>query len=141
MSNENKFKTEQVTKIINTIAGLKESNPKAFYGGIAALLLLFVFNFVGSGPEDSKAMSTSMVQGDTYSLQSPNGGQVLLMSMPTFGSAQSGEDTNVCLVDAGTKATLEEWTIVNFIHYVKVKPQNEQCAGKSGWTSKIHIGK
>ncbi|MEE2767531.1 MAG: hypothetical protein VX679_08325 [Pseudomonadota bacterium] len=139
MSNESKFKTEQATKIINTIVGLKESNPKAFYGGIAVLLLLFVFNFVGSGAEDSKTMSTNLVKGDTYTLKSPNGGRVLLMGMPTFGSAGSGEKTNVCTVKAGTKATLEEWTVVNFIHYVKVKPQGEQCDGKSGWTSKIHM--
>jgi hypothetical protein len=139
MSNKINFNTEQATKVINTIVGLKESNPKAFYGGIVILLLLFVFNFVGSGTEDSKAMSTNLVQGNTYSLQSPNGGKVLLMGMPTFGSAGSGEKTNLCTVKPGTKATLEEWTVVNYIHYVKVKPQDQQCDGKSGWTSKIHL--
>jgi hypothetical protein len=139
MNNQNNPRSEQVTKILNTVIGLQKSNPKIFYGGLFALLILFLFTFVGSGTEDSVQMSLNLVNGQNYVMKNPNGGNVLLTTRPMFGSAGSGEDTNVCLVGPDTPVKLEEQTIANFITYIKVSPQGGDCQGKSGWTSKVNI--
>lgn len=139
MSNENNSKGEQVTKIINTILGLRKSNPSVFYGGLVALLIVVLFTFVGSGTEESAQMSVNLVNGQDYVIKNPNGGNVLLTVRPIFGSAGSGEDTNVCLVEPETLVTLQEQTIVNYITYVKVSPLGGGCQGKSGWTSRVNL--
>ncbi|MGR9105886.1 MAG: hypothetical protein ACU843_03045 [Gammaproteobacteria bacterium] len=139
MSNQNNSKSEQVAKIINAVLGLQKSNPKAFYGALFALLILFLFTFVGSGTEDSAQMGMTLVNGQNYVMKNPNGGEVLLTTRPVFGSAGSGEDINVCLVKPETVVKVEEQTMANFITYIKVSPQDGDCQGKSGWTSKVNI--
>ncbi|MCI0653214.1 MAG: hypothetical protein L0Y38_06975 [Methylococcaceae bacterium] len=143
MSNQNNSKSEQVAqvfkKITNSIIGLQKSNPKVFYGGAVLLLIFFLFTFVGSGTEDSSQMSMHLVNGQNYVMKNPNGGDVLLTIRPIFGSAGSGEDSNVCLVKPDTDVKVVEQTMANYITYVKVEPQGGDCQGKSGWTSKVNI--
>ncbi|MGH8547951.1 MAG: hypothetical protein ACRERU_05025 [Methylococcales bacterium] len=143
MSNQNNSKSAQVaqifTKITNSIIGLQKSNPKVFYGGAVALLIVFLFTFVGSGTEETVQMTMNLVNGQNYVMKNPNGGEVLLTTRPIFGSAGSGEDTNVCLVKPDTVVKVVEQTMANFITYVEVEPQGGDCQGKSGWTSKVNI--
>ena len=139
MSDQNNSKSEQVKKIIDNVLALRTSNPKAFFGGLFVLLIIFLFTFVGSGTEDSAQMSANLVNGQTYTMFNPNGGEVLLTTRPIFGSAGSGEDTNVCLVKPDTQVRIDEQTIANFITYIKASPISGDCQGKSGWTSKVNI--
>ncbi len=139
MSNENNSKQEIIDKITSTVAGLQKDNPKILYGVLVVLVMLFIFNFVGSGTQDTVHSSTALVNGNTYTMLNPNGGETLLLSVPTFGSAGSGDDMNICLVDTGTSVKLDEQTVVNYINYVKVSPTEGSCQGKSGWTSKVNI--
>jgi hypothetical protein len=139
MSSQNNSKSEQVAKILNNVLDLRKSKPAVFYGTVAALLILFLFTFVGSGTEDSVQMTMNLVNGQNYVMKNPNGGEVLLTTRPVFGSAGSGEDTNVCLVKPDTVVKVEEQTMANYIIYIKVAPQDGECLGKSGWTSKVNI--
>lgn len=143
MNNQNISKSEQAAKIFKKttdfLFGLQKSNPKVFYGGAFVLLIFFLFTFVGSGPEDAVQMSVNLVNGQNYVMKNPNGGDVLLSTRPVFGSAGSGEDTNVCLVKPETVVKVTEQTMANYITYVKVEPQGGDCKGKSGWTSKVNI--
>lgn len=143
MSNQNNSKSELVaqvfTKVTNSVLGLQKSNPKVLYGGAVALLIFILFTFVGSGTEDSVQMSMNLVNGQNYVMKNPNGGEVLLTIRPIFGSAGSGEDTNVCLVKPDTVVKVVEQTMANYIIYIKVEPQGGDCQGKSGWTSKVNI--
>lgn len=139
MSSENSSKVDVVKNIGSSIVGLQKDNPKLFYGGIVVLFLAFLFLLTGSEPEDAPQMNLSLVKGQTYIVKNPNGGSVLLLAKPMLGSADSGDEMNVCLVEPGTPAQYTEQTIVSYLHFVKVTVTSGECQGKSGWTSKINI--
>ena len=139
MSDENNTKSEMLKKAGSTLAKMQKNSPKLFFGGAAIILVLLLYFFVGSGEEQAPQMQTAMVKGQVYTLKNPNGGNVLLTVRPMFGSAESGDDMNVCLVESGTRAKFQEQTVVNTINYIKVAPESGDCQGKSGWTSKVSI--
>lgn len=139
MIDKNKFNSEQVLQTLNSLVAYLKANPKMAIGVGVALVIFFLFNFCGSGAEDSKQMGIALVMNQDYVLKNPNGGEVLLTTRPVFGSAGSGEDTNVCLVKPDTVVKVVEQTIANYISYIKVTPQAGDCQGKSGWTSKVNI--
>ncbi len=136
---------EAASGIAATVISLKEKNPKLFYGGIAAIvLLLFGLFFLGGGGGTKAPVPTIQI-GKTYTLVNPNvtgGGDVLLFSAPgRLGATDPKirEQEQVCIVDSGTKAKVTEQTVVNYIQYVKVEPLEGDCAGKSGWTSIVNL--
>ncbi len=139
MSSENSSKIDMVKNIGSNIVGLQKDNPKIFYGGIIVLFLLFLFLLTGGEPADAPQMSLSLVKGQTYVVKNPNGGSVLLLAKPMMGSADSGDEMNVCMVEAGTPAKFTEQTIISYLHFVKVSVISGECQGKSGWTSKINL--
>lgn len=128
--------------IATTINDLRTGNPKVFYGTIGVIVVLFLLLFMGGGTGESPQIRAALATGETYSLVNPNGGAVLLVAVPgKFSSVEYREEDsqNVCAVKSGTKAVVQEETFQNFIHYVKVKPSEGECQGKSGWTSKVNI--
>lgn len=139
MSIQNKFKNEQIAKMVNNVLALQKSNPPVFYGVSVALLIVILFMFVGSGAEDSAQMGVALANNQDYVMKNPNGGDVLLTTRPIFGSAGSGEEINVCLVKPDTTVKVLEQTLANYIPYVKVAPLSGDCQGKSGWTSRVNI--
>lgn len=138
MSNENNF-NQIITKVGSSVTDLQKNNPKVFYGAVGVILIVFVFTFVGSGAKDSGHVAMTLVNGNTYVVKNPNGGGTLLLSQPAFGSAESGDDMNICVVEPGVSVRLEEQTIVNYINYIKISPVEGPCQGKSGWTSKVNL--
>lgn len=125
----------------STIADLRKKNPKVFYGGVAAILFIMFFLFTrGGGVESTKIPTVTM--GQTYELRNPNVGDVLLVATPgKLSSAEAKEEDsqNICVVKGGTRATVLEEAVVNYIPYVKVKPIEGDCVDKTGWTSKVNI--
>ncbi len=136
---------EAASGIAETITSLKEKNPKLFYGGIAAAVLVLAGLFFIGGGGGTKAPVPTIQIGQTYALVNPNvtgGGDVLLFSAPgRLGATDPKirEKEQVCVVNAGTKAKVTEQTVVNYIQYVKVEPLEGDCAGKSGWTSIVNL--
>lgn len=119
-------------------------NKKVIYGAIGAVALIIIFMIFSSGSDSklSPNLTKALTMGQTYTLDNPNHGGVLLVKVPgKFGSREdeSKDSDNVCVVDGGTAAVVEEETVINYMHFVKVKPQQGDCSGKSGWTSKINV--
>ena len=141
MSSENSSKIDMVKNIGSSLMALRSDNPKVFYGGAVILFILILFLFAGGSPKDAPQMKASLVEGQTYIIRNPNGGEVLLTAKPMLGSSESGDDMNVCLVEPGTSAKYITQTIVSYIHFVQVSPTSGDCKGKNGWTSKINLSK
>ncbi len=109
--------------------------------GIVLLVLLYLMFSAGSDSTMSSQVNQTLNIGQSYSLNSPNRGDVLLVRTPGFGSREdeSQESENVCVVPSGTAATVEQETVINYMKFVKVKPTEGDCVGKTGWTAKINI--
>ena len=142
---DNDSKINALKNIGAKVNDLRQSKPKVFYGGLAAVVIIVLFLLIGGGDtSQAPQVQATLKAGATYRLVNPNGGEVLLVAVPgQFSSADyNEEDTqNICVVDSNTQVVLQEETFVNYIHYVKVKPSAGPCAGKSGWTSKVNIKK
>ena len=142
---DNDTKINALKNIGAKVNDLRQSNPKVFYGGLGAVVILVLFLLIGGGDtSQAPQVNAALKVGETYRLVNPNGGEVLLVAVPgQFSSAEdNGEDSkNICLVDSNTQVVLQEETFVNYIHYVKVQPSGGPCKGKSGWTSKVNIKK
>jgi hypothetical protein len=140
MSNENNEKAGNALKnILDTI----KNNPKAWYAiGGAVILLLLVLAMGGGGSGEVQIKSTVQV-GQTVTIANPNVGDTQLTTVPGLMSVSTSEEETdeqkVCVVKAGTKATVEEETTVGALPFVKVKILEGDCQGKSGWTSKVNI--
>jgi hypothetical protein len=142
---DNDSKINALKNIGAKVNDLRQSNPKVFYGGLAVVVILVLFLLIsGGGTSQAPQVKATLKVGETYRLVNPNGGEVLLVAVPgQFSSVEYNEEDsqNICVVDSGTRAILQEETFVNYINYVKVQPSDGPCKGKSGWTSKVNIKK
>lgn len=139
MSNENKGEGNATQNLLNTL----KTNPKAIYAaGGAVILVLLALAFGGGGSGEVQIKSTVQV-GQTVVVSNPNVGDSQLTVAPGLINVASGEEQTdeqrVCVVPAGTHATLEEESIVGALPFVKLKILDGSCEGKSGWTSKVNV--
>lgn len=132
-------------KFIAMAMALREKNPRVFYGGIGAfVLIVLALLFFGGGEVEQAPVPTVQV-GQTYKLVNPNvtgGGDVLLLQAPGRMGAtdpELREKEQICVVEAGTPAKVLEQTVVNYVKYAKVEPLAGECQGKSGWTSLVNL--
>lgn len=140
---ENKL-ANTLSSVIGTVKNLKESNPKAFYGAIAGVFLLFLFILNTGGGGNKTNVIANVKVGEQYSLKNPNVGKILLVAVPgKFSSSEYDEEDsqNVCVVEPNTRVKLLEETVANYIPYIKVEPQDGDCQGKKGWTSKVNLSR
>lgn len=137
---------EMLAKVSPMLKGISSKIPfiknsrVALIGGGALVLLLVFFLFSGGG-ETKKAIS--FVEGQTYILNNPNQGKLVLMAVPSLASTAiyQGKETDDsgCLVLPDTPANYLEQTMVGYIHYVKVVPTEGKCEGRSGWTASVNV--
>jgi hypothetical protein len=130
----------QGNAIQNVIQTLK-TNPKALYALVGAVVVIALAIAMGSGGEEMK-IKTAVSVGQTVTLENPNGGNSHLTRVPGMMSASDAEEDkeqSICVAKGGTKATVEEEQVVGQLPFVKVKVQDGDCQGKSGWTSKVNI--
>jgi len=125
------------------MSGIKISK-KILYAiaGVVALIIVITIYNAGSDATLTPTLTQALSVGQSYTLENPNHGGVLLVKTPgKFGSREdeSKDSENVCVVEGSTPAIVEQETVVNYMHFVKVKPTQGECAGKSGWTSKINV--
>jgi hypothetical protein len=129
------------TNASNILETLK-SNPKVIYGIVGAVVLggLALAFSGGDNVQGRKIAAVSV--GQTITLENPNGGLSHLANAPGMvGVADSGEEKgehSICVVPAGSRATIEEEQVV-MVPFVKVTVLDGECQGKSGWTSKINV--
>ncbi len=137
---------EQAGKLVETLTRLRTEKPLVFYGGIGAVVvILLLVLLLGGGGGGQQVQVPPLQVGQTYKLVNPNvtgGGDVLLLQAPGRMGATDPElraKEQVCVVKAGTSAKLVEQTVVNYVKYAKVEPQEGDCAGKQGWTPVINL--
>jgi hypothetical protein len=121
----------------------KKINKNIIYAivGIVAITIIVTIFTSGSESTVSPTLSKALTMGQAYTLDNPNEGDILLVRTPGFGTREddSKESENVCVVESNTPVIVEQETVINYMHFVKVKPTSGDCAGKAGWTAKINI--
>ncbi|QSA98739.1 hypothetical protein [Methylococcus sp. EFPC2] len=139
MANENETQSEAQGGAAAVLNILK-TNPKALYvvgGAVVAVILLLTLR---GGDGEIAQVRTNVSVGQTVTVRNPNIGDTLLVAVPgKLGSADTGDEENICVVKPGATALLEEETVANTISFVKVAIQDGECQGKSGWTPKVNI--
>lgn len=154
-SNET-LETAQKTasNLVATLLELKESNPKVFFGGIGAVVLILLIMIMsgGSDPKLPVHQSKPIVPGQNYVLKSPNtydtNATVRLVAVP--GSMAAYDDTEEADRDGACKH-MPQNTAVKLIQsqndsvdsnvvWVEVEMTGAgDCQGKKGWTSAINL--
>lgn len=159
MSNEenvNKTVDSLKTTVSNQIAAmmsLKEKNPKAFYGILAALVLPILFIMMSGGETKSVSGPTikELAIGQKYVLKSPNtvdpSATVRLVPVPgtlaAYDDSEEEDRNAVCQhMPQGTPVEVMEFS--DFAGkrkmFVKVKVVAEgECKNKDGWVLAIDV--
>ena len=124
----------------------KEENPKAFFGGIAAIVVVAGLFFFSGG--DSKTQHVQQIAhsvGETYTLQAPNalpGSGVTLKILKIPGQMASFDNESedvVCSAPSGTRATIKSFQEAfgkkNLFAHIEILDAVNDCRqGVKGWT-------
>lgn len=144
--------TNAVGDVVATLLALKESNPKAFFGGAGAIVLVLLY-LVAGGNSDHKLPTHQfkpVVAGQNYVLKSPNAydpqATVRLVSVP--GSMAAYDDTEEADRDGPCKH-MPQNTPVKVVQsqdaygkkdvYAEVEMTSGECEGKRGWTLSVNL--
>lgn len=158
MSNEdnvNKTVDSLKTTVSNQIAAmmsLKESNPKAFYGILAAVILPILFIMM-SGGESNTVTGPSIKEltiGQKYSLKSPNtvdpSAKIRLVPVPgtlaAYDDSEEADRNAPCQhLRQGTPVEVMEFSDFGGKKkmFVKVKVADGECKDKDGWVLAIDV--
>jgi len=164
MSNEenvNKSGDSLKTTISNQLAAflsLKESNPKAFYGILAVVILPILLMMFGGGSDTPKNVSGPTIKelavGQKYTLKSPNvvDQEAKIKLVPVPGTLAAYDDSeeedrkdvkpDVCQhVAQGTPVEVMEFSDAYGKRkmFVKVKVAEGPCKDKDGWVLAIDV--
>ncbi|MDF9391664.1 MULTISPECIES: hypothetical protein [Methylococcus] len=139
MSNENNSEGSAKANILDTL----KANPKALYAIGGAVVVILLALAMGGGGSGEVQVKTAVQVGQTVVVSNPNVGDSQLTAAPGLMNVASGEEENdeqkICVVKSGTRATVEEESIVGALPFVKLKILDGACEGKSGWTSKVNV--
>jgi hypothetical protein len=145
---------KSASNLVATLLELKESNPKAFFGGIGAIVLIFLLVIMsgGSDPKIPVHQAKAMVTGQSYVLKSPNtydpNATVRLVSVP--GSMAAYDDTEEADRDGACKhmpmntavkliQSQNDSTDKNLVWAEVEITASGECQGKKAWTSAINL--
>lgn len=140
--------------LLTSVLGLKESNPKVFYGAIAGVVILVLIMFMTGGGSDTQKVSGPVIKeltvGQRYVLKSVNSydksATVRLVSVPgsieAYDVSEESDTNGVCQhIAQGTPVTLLE--LQNAYGkkntYSKVQIEEGECKGNSGWALSIEV--
>jgi hypothetical protein len=139
--------------LLNSILGLKDSNPKVFFGGIAGIAVLILV-FAISGGDDKPALSGPVLKdlaiGQKYTLKSANAydasATVRLVSTPgaiaAYDDTEEADRNGACQhLAQGTPVTVLEFADAygKQKSYSKVRIEDGSCKGNEGWALSIDI--
>jgi hypothetical protein len=154
--NDNKSVAAAKTVIsdqISVFMGLKEKNPKAFYGIIAVVLLPILF-IMFSGGDEAKSVSGPTIKelavGQKYSLKSPNtvdpSATIRLVPVPgtlaAYDDSEEKDRTEVCQhMPQNTPVEVMDFSDAYGKRkmFVKVKVLEGECKDKDGWVLAIDV--
>jgi hypothetical protein len=139
---------------LSSILALKESNPKVFFGGVGAIVLVLMVLMMsgGSDPKLPVHQSKPISVGQSYVLKSPNtydpSATIRMVAVP--GSMAAYDDTEENDRDGSCKH-LPQNTAVKLtqsqqdpsdknVVWVEVEVTDAgECQGKRAWTSGINL--
>jgi hypothetical protein len=142
----------KVGNIVSVILGLKEKNPKVFFGAIGGIVVLLIL--LMSGGNEAKIVSgptiKNLVVGQKYVLKSANSydpaATVRLVGVP--GAIAAYDDTEEADRNAACQH-IPQGTPVSVIElqdaygtknaFVKVQMEAGECKGKDGWALAIDV--
>ncbi|WP_411727914.1 hypothetical protein [Methyloglobulus sp.] len=158
MSNEENVKksVESAKTIVsNQVAafmGLKEKNPKAFYGILVALILPILILMMSGGESNSVSGPSikELAVGQKYVLKSPNtvdpSGTVRLVPVPgtlaAYDDSEEADRNAPCQhMTQGTPVEVMEFSDFSGKRkmFVKVKVVDGECKDKDGWVLAIDV--
>ena len=123
---------------------LKEENPKVFFGGIAAIVVVVAVFLFSGGDSTKQHIQVAHSVGQTYSLQAPNalpGTTLKILKIPGQMSSFDSESSDdvVCNAPSGTRATIrsfqEAFGKKNLFAHIEILDQAGDCRqGVKGWT-------
>ncbi len=148
-----------VSEQLAAVMSLKERNPKAFYGGLAVLLLPILILMFSGGSDAPKPAATGqsikeLAIGQKYVLKSPNtvGTEAKIRLVPVPGTLAAYDDTEdedrndtkdkVCQHMAqGTPVEVMEFSDAfnQKKMFVKVKVADGPCKDHDGWVLAIEV--
>lgn len=137
---------EAVEKAKPPLMKLKDENPKVFFGGIAAIVIVVgIFLFSGGDSKKLQAPQIAHSVGQTYTLQAPNalpdsGITLKILKIPGQMAAFDSESEDVvCNAPTGTRATIQSFQEAfgkkNLFAQVEILEEVGDCRkGVKGWT-------
>jgi len=154
--NNNKSAAAMKSAVSDQIAAmmsLKEKNPKAFYGILAAVIIPILFlMFSGGGSSTSVSGPTikELAIGQKYVLKSPNtvdpSATVRLVAVPgtlaAYDDTEEKDRSEACQhFPQGTPVEVMEFSDAygKKKMFVKVKIVNGECKDKDGWVLAIDV--
>ncbi len=138
---------ENSANAVSKFLGMRQSNPKVFYGIIGGLVLLIIIilSLSGGGAKKLPVHQSANVQiGQQYTLKGVNnlgdtGANVRLVAVP--GSLAAYDDTEKddriggCKhIPQGTKVkAVQTQKAFNYTKFVEVEMLEGECKGQKGW--------
>ena len=145
--------TEDTNNLLNTAMGLKDSNPKVFFGAIAAVVVVILIVIMSSGSSNKlpQTASKNLSIGQQYSLKGANStdGEKSSISMVATPGISAFDDTEEEGSDRSCKQqpTGTSVKILGFQDFSGKKDAFAQvevlsdgnCLGRKGWIFAIDI--
>ncbi|MCK5897610.1 MAG: hypothetical protein KAG06_00895 [Methylococcales bacterium] len=145
---------DQANKLLDNAMGLKESNPKVFFGAIAALaVVVLIVIMMSSGSKNTVPHTTlkTLTIGQQYSLKGANSlggnGSISMVANPDTVSAfddsqEKGVKSPCKQQPEGTVVKVLDLTDYvgkkNSIAQIEILSDGE-CKGRKGWTLVVDI--
>lgn len=142
------------SNVIANAMALKESNPKVFFGGVGAVVILLLIFMMSGGDKPNLPVHQAkpMVPGQNYVLKSPNtydpSATVRLVAVPgsmaAYDDTEEGDREGACKhMVQNTPVKLvqsQNDSIDSNVVWVEVEMTGAgECQGKKGWTSSINL--
>lgn len=138
--------------VLSSVLGLKEKNPKVFFGAIGGVVLLAALAIVGGGESEKVLSGQSIKQlevGQKYVLKSPNtfdqSATVKIANVPGAIAAYDDseeEKAAPCLrLPQGTPVSVLDFQNSDGVKnaFVKVQIEEGECKGSIGWALAIDV--
>lgn len=154
--NENKSVAAAKTVISDQVAafmGLREKNPKVFFGIVGGVVLLLLFMMIGGGSESTSVSGPTIKElavGQKYVLKSPNtvdpSATIRLVPVPgtlaAYDDSEEKDRTEVCQhMPQNTPIEVMDFSDAYGKRkmFVKVKVLDGECKDKDGWVLAIDV--
>ena len=137
--------------LVSKVTELKETNPKVFFGGLAALAIVII-SVMSMGGSDKKIPTHNAVNlsvGQTYKLKGINTydpeSKIRLVAVPgslaAYDDTEESDRNEPCKqISQGTKVKLVQiQAAIGKAKYVQVEMVEGKCAGQKGWTNSNNL--